>query len=109
MQLDLPARKRPTLAQSEAGSDPRTSQHRIAPGPMRPAGKPGGTQACMAGQEGSQGPKDPKAEAGVEALVLLEEDAVGWDAADLHSVKQKANGVPGMHLPLTLVTLDNHR
>ena len=57
----------------------------------------------MAGQEGSQGPKVLRAETSAEALVLLEEDEIGWDAADLHSVKQKAEAVPGMPLPPALM------
>ena len=57
----------------------------------------------MTAQEGSQGPKVSGAETGMEALVLLEEDEVGWDAADLQSVKQKAKAVPRMLLPPALM------
>ena len=102
MRLDLPTRKRPTPLQSQAGSEPRTTQHQSAPGTMKPAGKPGGMQARMAGQKGSLGPQALRAEIGAGALVLLEEDEVGWDAADLHSVQQKAKAVPRMPLPLAL-------
>ena len=102
MQLDLPTRKRPTPLQSQAGSEPRTTQHQSAPSTMKPAGKPEDGQARMAGQEGSQGPKASRAGIAPEALVMLEEDEIGWDAADLHSVQQKAKAMPRMPLPLAL-------
>ncbi|CAK0761581.1 hypothetical protein CVIRNUC_002874 [Coccomyxa viridis] len=94
MQLDLPTRKQPRPLQSQAGSEPRTAQHQSAPGTMKPAGKPGGMQARIARQVGSLGPEASRAKTGAEALVLLEEDEAGWDAADLHSVQQKAKAVP---------------
>ena len=102
MQLDLPTRKQPRPLQSQAGSEPRTAQHQSAPGTMKPAGKPGGMQARIARQVGSLGPEASRAKTGAEALVLLEEDEAGWDAADLHSVQQKAKAVPRTPLPLAL-------
>ena len=103
MQLDLPTRKQPRPLQSQAGSEPRTAQHQSAPGTMKPAGKPGGMQARIARQVGSLGPEASRATTGAEALVLLEENEAGWDAADLHSVQQKAKAVPRTPLPLALM------
>ena len=60
-------------------------------------------QACTAGQVGSQGPNASRTETGAEALVMLEENEVGWDAADLQSVKQKIAAVPRTPLPLALM------